>query len=160
MIWYTVLYFMNEYCFVTLWTNIVKEDDLVHWFLLYERILFVRMNCVHWFVLYERILLMEDDLVHWFLLSEWILSKRMTWYIGVYFMNEYCKWGRLGPLVCTLWTIIVNDDVLVHWFVLYERIFLMRITWYTGLYFLNENLFVRITLHTGLYFLNAYCLWG
>ena len=69
MTWYTGFYFMNEYCedneFVlyelgtlvcTLWTNIVNEDDLVHWF-----------------VLYERILLMT-----------------MTWYIGLYFMNEYC----------------------------------------------------------------------
>ena len=56
----------------------------------------------------------------------------MTWYTGFYFMNEYCKWGRLGTLVCTLWTNIVNDDDLVHWFVLYERILLMRMTWYTG----------------------------
>ena len=74
---------------------LLMEDDLVHWFVLYERILFVRINlytvCTFNIVIEDDLVLYElDDLVHWFVLYERILLMRMTWYTGLYFMNEYC----------------------------------------------------------------------
>ena len=78
---------------------------MIHWFVLYERILLVMMtsytglyfmrivngdDLVHWFVLYEPNIVNEDDFVHWFVLYERILLMRMTWHAGFYFMNKYC----------------------------------------------------------------------
>ena len=99
-------------------------------------------------------------MVHCFVLYERILLKRMTWYIGLFFMKDYCWWRWLGTLVCTLWTNIVNEDELVHWFVLSERKFVCEDNFAHWFIFSERILFVRITVYTGLYFMNAYCLWG
>ena len=68
---------------------------MTHWFVLYERILLMRMTwytleyCCEDDFMSERIV-NEDDFVHWFVLYERILLMRMTWHAGFYFMNKYC----------------------------------------------------------------------
>ena len=81
--------FMNQYCYrgwlgtlvctERIWTNIVTEDDLVHWFALWTNI----VNEDETFALMK---------MTWYTGLYCIrkLLVRMTWYTGLYFMTEYC----------------------------------------------------------------------